>query len=230
MSEEKKSSEEFFKEIAELVEIGDTETGVAVAKKAMDAGVPPFEFLVKGICVGLATVGKKFDAKEYFYPDLVCAADATMAALGVLKPYMKSGVGKADNAGTFVIGSVEGDLHDIGKDLVKTVLEASGWKIIDIGIDQPASKFVQAAKDNNADIVGSSLGLGGALKYAQQQIEEGLKEAGIRKNMKTMIGGAFANQAWADEIGADAYGKDCFDALKKADELIRKLKEERTKN
>ncbi|MEM2969545.1 MAG: cobalamin-dependent protein [Candidatus Bathyarchaeia archaeon] len=224
-----RSSEELFKKEAEAVEIGDVDVAVAVAREAMDAGVSPFEFLMKGICAGLANVGKKFEAKEYFYPDLVCAADTTMEVLKIIKPYFKSSVGSSEKKGTFIIGSVEGDLHDIGKDLVKTVLEASGWTVIDLGVDVPASKFVEAAKNYNADIVGSSVGLGGALKYAQKQIEEGLKEAGLRSNVKTMIGGAFADQAWADEIGADAYGKDCFDALRKAEDLLIKLKEEKTK-
>jgi len=223
----KKSPEEFFKEEAELVDAGDIDAGVAVAKEAMDAGVSPFDFLMKGICAGLANVGKKFDAKEYFYPDLVCAADATMAALSVVKPHMKSGVGKAAATGTFVIGSVEGDLHDIGKDLVKTVLEASGWKVVDVGIDAPTSKFIEAAKEHNADIVGSSLALGGAPKYEQKAIEDALKEAGLRGKLKVMIGGAFTDEEWSREIGADAWGKDCFDALKKAEELMKKLKEER---
>lgn len=224
-----KNPEEYFKEIADLVEIGDIDASAAVSKKAMEAGVPPFDFLMKGICAGLATVGKKFDAKEYFYPDLVCAADATMTALGVVKPYMQSGVGKADNAGTFVIGSVEGDLHDIGKDLVKTIFEASGFKVIDLGVDVPVSKFVEAAKEYDADIVGSSLGLGGAPKYGQKGIEDALKEAGLRDKVKTMIGGAFTDEEWSREIGADAWGRDCFDALKKAEELVKKLREERKK-
>jgi trimethylamine corrinoid protein len=224
-----RNPEELFKKETELVDAGDTEGAIVVAKEAMAAGINAFDFLMKGITPGLSSVGKKFDAKEYFYPDLVCAADTTMAALNVIKPYMLSGVGKAESAGTFVLGSVEGDLHDIGKDLVKTILEASGWNVIDLGIDCPASKFVQAAKEHSADIVGSSLGLGGELKYGQKQIEEGLKEAGIRDKVKTMIGGAFTDEAWAKEIGADAWGKDCFEALAKAGELVRKLKEEKKK-
>jgi methylmalonyl-CoA mutase cobalamin-binding domain/chain len=223
----KKSPEEFFKEEAKFVDAGDVDGAVAVAKEAMDAGVSPFDFLMKGICAGLSTVGKKFDAKEMFYPDLVCAADTTMEALKVVKPHMKSGVGKAASAGTFVIGSVEGDLHDIGKDLVATVLEASGWKVVDVGIDAATSKFIEAAKEHNADIVGSSLALGGAPKYKQKEIDDALKEAGLRGKLKVMIGGAFTDEEWAREIGADAWGKDCFDALKKAEELMKKLKEER---
>jgi methanogenic corrinoid protein MtbC1 len=225
-----KSPEEFFKKEADCIDMGDMDGAIAIAKEAMAAGISPFDFLVKGICPGLDSVGTKFNAKEYFYPDLVCAADVTMAAMKIVKPYMRAGGGaQQEEAGVYILGSVEGDLHDIGTDLVKTVLEASGWKVIDVGIDCPADKFIKAAKENNADIVGSSLGLGGALKFQQKEIEDKLKEAGIRGKLKTMIGGSFATQQWADEIGADAYGKDCFIALTKANELMRKLKEERKK-
>jgi methylmalonyl-CoA mutase cobalamin-binding domain/chain len=221
----KKSPAEFFKEIADLVVEGDKEAAAVVAREAIEASVSPFDFLMKGICEGLRIVSEKFSAKEFFYPDLVCAAEATMAALSVVKPHLK--VEKASFTGTYVIGTVEGDLHDIGKDIVATVLEAAGFKVIDLGVDVPPSRFVEAAKKYDADIVGSSVAIGGVPRVKQKEIEDALREAGIREKIKTMVGGAFTDEKWAIEIGADAWGKDCFDALRKAEELVKKVREER---
>ena len=217
--------EELLKRIIDAVISGDEDAAKASAKEAVEAGVPPFEAIVKGVCAGLTVVGQKFEAKEFFYPDLVVGADTAMEAIRVIKPYMKAG--EATFKGTYVIGTVEGDLHDIGKSLVKTMLEASGFNIIDLGVDTPTPKFVEAVKKYNADIVGSSAVLAGGVKMKQKEIEEALREAGIRDRVKTMVGGVVTDESWAREIGADAWGEDCLDAAKKAEELMSKLKEER---
>jgi len=218
-------SEEILQKIADAIIAGDEDSVKTLVKKAIDDGIPPFDVIQKGVCNGLRVVGEKFEAKEFFYPDLVVAADVTMAAMSVIKPYLKAE--KVAYTGTYVIGSVEGDLHDIGKDLVKAMLESGGFRVIDLGVDVPTPRFVEAAKENNADIVGSSATLAGGVKMKQKEIEEALTKAGIRDKIKTMIGGIVTDDAWAKEIGADAWGEDCLDALKKAQELMQKLSEER---
>ena len=219
------SKEEVLKRLADAIFSADENAAVTSANEAIDAGVPPFDVVMKGVCAGLTYVGQKFEAKEMFYPDLVVSADTAMKAINVVKPHMKAEA--VGYTGTYVIGGVEGDLHDIGKDLVKTMLEAGGFNVIDLGVDVPAQKFVEAAKKYNADIVGSSATLAGVVKMEQKKIEETLRGARIRDKMKTMVGGLITDEAWAREIGADAWGENCLDALKKAEELMKKLKQER---
>jgi corrinoid protein of di/trimethylamine methyltransferase len=218
--------EELFKRIAEFIISGDEDAARASAKEAMEAGVPPLEAIKEGVSAGLTVVGEKFGTKEFFYPDLVISAEAATAAISIIHSFMKAD--EAPSIGTYVIGTVEGDLHDIGKNLVKTMLEASGFKVIDLGINVPTPKFIEAAKEFNADIVGSSATIGaGGVRLKQKEIEEALREAGIRDKMKTMVGGIITSEWWAGEIGADAWGEDCVDAAKKAEDLMKKLKEER---
>jgi methylmalonyl-CoA mutase cobalamin-binding domain/chain len=220
------SKEEVLKRLADAVIAGDEDAAKASAKEAIDVGVPPFEAIMKGVCTGLTVVGQKFEALEFFYPDLVVSADTAMRAIDVIKPYMMAGGKKVDYTGTYVIGSVEGDMHDVGKDLVRAMLEAGGFSVIDLGVDVPAQKFVDAAIKNKADIVGSSATLAGGVKMKQKELEEALRKAGIRDKLKTMVGGIVTDDAWAKEINA-VYGADCLEALKKAEELMKKLKEER---
>lgn len=222
------SKEEILGRIADAVISGDEDAAKASANKAIEAGVPPLDAIVYGVCAGLNVVGKKYEAKEYFYPDLVVSADTAMSAIGVIKSHKKEGQATS-YIGKYVLGSVEGDLHDIGKDLVKTMLEASGFEVIDLGIDVPSSKFVEAVKMHNADIVGSSATLAGGIKMKQKEIEAALREAGVRDKVKTMIGGIVTDETWAKEIGADSWGENCLDAARKAEELMKKIKEERKK-
>jgi corrinoid protein of di/trimethylamine methyltransferase len=215
-------SEEILKRLADAVVSGDEDAAKASAKEAIEAGIPPFDIILKGVSAGLTVVGQKYESKEFFYPDLVVSADTAMRAIEIIKPHLRTE--KAAYTGKFVIGTVEGDLHDIGKDLVKTMLEAGGFNVIDLGVDTPTSKFVEAAKKYNADIVGSSATLAGGTKMKQKEIEDALREAGIRDKIKTMVGGIVTDETWAREIGADAWGADCLDALKKAEELMKKKK------
>jgi methylmalonyl-CoA mutase cobalamin-binding domain/chain len=219
------SKEVILQKIADAIIAGDENAATALAKEAVNVGVPPFDIIEKALQKALKVVGEKFEKKEYFFVDLQMSGLAAAEVVKTIKPYIKAG--EAKYVGTYVIGTVEGDLHDIGKDLVAACLEAAGFKVIDLGVDVPTSKFVEAAVENKADIVGSSAAMAAASKEPQRWIEEALKKAGIRNKLKTMVGGIFVDQQWADEIGADAYGKDCFEAVKKAEELMQKLKEER---
>jgi len=217
------SKKENFKQLVDAVVNGNEETAKASAQKLMDSGVDPMEAIMKGVCEGLNIVGQKYEAKEYFYPDLVCGADAAMVAMNIIKPHIKKGT--AEFKGTFVIGTVEGDLHDIGKGLVATMVEANGFKVIDLGVDIPATKFAEAAKQHKANIVGASATLAGGVKMEQKKIQEELVAAGIRDKIGYIIGGVVSDAQWARTIGADAYGKDCVEAVKISLELMQKLRE-----
>jgi len=217
------SKEEILKRLVDAVINGDEDAAKTSAQKLMDSGVDPMEAIMKGVCEGLNIVGQKYEAKEYFYPDLVCGADAAMVAMNVIKPHMKKE--KAEFKGTFVIGTVEGDLHDIGKGLVATMVEANGFRVIDLGVDIPATRFAEAVKQHNANIVGASATLAGGVKMEQKKIQEELVAAGIRDKIGYIIGGVVSDAQWAKTIGADAYGKDCVEAVKISLELMQKLKE-----
>jgi len=217
------SKEENLKRLVDAVVNGDEEAAKASAQKLMDSGMDPMEAIMKGVCEGLNIVGQKYEAKEYFYPDLVCGADAAMVAMNIIKPHIKKGA--AEFKGTFVIGTVEGDLHDIGKGLVATMVEANGFKVIDLGVDIPATKFAEAAKQHKANIVGASATLAGGVKMEQKKIQEELVAAGIRDKIGFIIGGVVSDAQWAKTIGADAYGKDCVEAVKISLELMQKLRE-----
>jgi trimethylamine corrinoid protein len=220
-------AEEVFKKVSDAIMAGDEDAARVAAEEAINAGFPPFEVITRGIGDGLKTVGQKFEAKEAYYPDLVLSGETARITIDTVRPYLN--IEKVAFAGTYVIGTVEGDLHDIGKCLVATMLKAGGFKVVNLGVDIPPSKFVEAAKKYNADVVGSSAALAGGTKMKQKEIEQALREAGIREKIKTMVGGIVTDETWAREIGADAWGEDCLDALKKAEELMKKLKEERKK-
>jgi len=217
------SKEKNLKQLVDAVVNGDEEAAKASAQKLMDSGMDPMEAIMKGVCEGLNIVGQRYEAKEYFYPDLVCGADAAMVAMNIIKPHIKKGA--AEFKGTFVIGTVEGDLHDIGKGLVATMVEANGFKVIDLGVDIPATKFAEAAKQHKANIVGASATLAGGVKMEQKKIQEELVAAGIRDKIGFIIGGVVSDAQWAKTIGADAYGKDCVEAVKISLELMQKLRE-----
>lgn len=217
------SKEEKLKQLVDAIVNGDEDATKVSAQKLMDSGMDPMEAIMKGVCVGLNIVGEKYEAKEYFYPDLICGADAAMVAMSIIKPHIKKGT--EEFKGTFVIGSVEGDLHDIGKGLVATMLEANGFRVIDLGVDIPATKFAEAVKQHNANIVGSSATLSGGVKMEQKRIQEELVAAGIRDKIGYIIGGVVSDAQWAKTIGADAYGKDCVEAVKISLELMQKLRE-----
>ena len=217
------SKEENLKQLVDAIVNGDEDATKASAQKLMDSGMDPMEAIMKGVCVGLNIVGEKYEAKEYFYPDLICGADAAMVAMSIIKPHIKKGA--AEFKGTFVIGSVEGDLHDIGKGLVAAMLEANGFNVIDLGVDIPATRFAEAVNQHNADIVGSSATLSGGVKMEQKRIQEELVAAGIRDKIGYIIGGVVSDAQWAKTIGADAYGKDCVEAVKISLELMQRLRE-----
>ena len=202
-----------FEEMSALLQRGKAKDLAALVTEELAAGTAAKDILTQGLIVGMGVVGEKFKNNEIFVPEVLIAARAMNAALVVLKPALaESGV---EPVRTAVICTVKGDLHDIGKNLVKMMIEGTGIRVVDLGVDCDADKVVQAVKDNNADIVCLSSLLTTTMMY-QKDIIEALKAAGIRDKVKVMVGGAPVTQAFADEIGADAYTPDAASAAEKA--------------
>jgi len=181
-----------------------------LVKKELDAGVDPATVLKDGLIKGMDVVGEKYEAGDLFLPEMLAAAMTMKAGVDYLKPYLVGD--SAETAGTVVIGTVEGDIHDIGKNLVAMMLEGAGFDVIDVGIDIPSDDFVKAVKDKKPQILGLSSLLTNTMP-AIKTVIDGLKEAGLRDQVKVMIGGAPVTQEFADEVGADGYASDAAGAV-----------------
>lgn len=200
--------EEIFEKLAQAVIDGEQEDAVALAKKALDQGVDPLECISNGLSKGIQKVGELFANGEYYLPELIIGADVMKAALDILEPAL-GGDQKREVVANVVLGTVEGDLHEIGKTLVGTMLTANGFQVTDIGIDQPASAFIEAIKEADATIVGASALLTTTM-LQQEKLIQALEEAGLRDNVKVMVGGAPVTEAYANKIGADGYAEDAL--------------------
>jgi corrinoid protein of di/trimethylamine methyltransferase len=207
-----------FTKLAQVVIDGEPEDAVELAKDALAQGLDPLECINKGLTVGMDRVGELFASGEYFLPDLIIGGDAMKAALAVLEPALSDSQ-QRDTLGRVVLGTVEGDLHEIGKTLVGTMLTANGFEVTDIGIDQPASEFVAAVEETKAVLVGTSALLTTTM-LQQKKIVDELKAAGYGDSVKVMVGGAPVTQSWADEIGADGYAEDAISAVGVAKKLV----------
>jgi 5-methyltetrahydrofolate--homocysteine methyltransferase len=186
-------------------------------KKALEEGLSAQEILEKGLLAGMDKVGKDFKAGDLFIPEVLMCAKAMHAGLDVLKPLLV-GLGTA-LLGKIVIGTVAGDLHDIGKNLVRMMLEGAGFEIIDLGVSVSPEKFVEAVRAHGAKLMGMSALLTTTMPAMKLTIE-GLKKAGIRDNVKVLVGGAPVTASFAESIGADAYAPDAASAVDVARELI----------
>jgi 5-methyltetrahydrofolate--homocysteine methyltransferase len=203
-------------EIRQAVIEGQAKAVVPKVEQALAEGVPADEILQKGLIDAMAEVGRLFEEGEYFVPEMLIAARAMSAALELLKPHLvEKGV---EPLGRVAIGTVKGDLHDIGKSLVAMMLEGAGFEIVNLGVDVAPEKFVDEAK-KGAQIVAMSALLTTTMPNMKNTIQA-LKEAGVRDKVKVMIGGAPVTQAYADEIGADGYSPDASSAVRKAKELL----------
>jgi 5-methyltetrahydrofolate--homocysteine methyltransferase len=202
-------------EIADSVIKGQAPKVKELVQKAIDEKVPVKDILEKGLIAGMNVIGERFKKNEVYVPEVLIAARAMKTGMELLKPLLvKSDI---KPLGVVVIGTVKGDLHDIGKNLVAMMLEGAGFKVIDVGIDVPAEKFITSAKESNANIVAMSALLTTTMVSMKTIIEE-MKKAGLM--IKTMVGGAPVTQSYADEIGADGYAPDAASAVDKAKELI----------
>ena len=196
---------EILTQISEKIQKGKTKDIKALVPQALEAGIPAAEILNDGLLDGMNIVGIKFKNNEVFVPEVLIAARAMKAGTDILKPYLVSD--QVSAKGKVVLGTVRGDFHDIGKNLVKMMMEGHGMEVIDLGVDVEPAAFVKAAKENNADVIACSALLTTTMGEMRNVVELS-KEAGIRDNVKIMIGGAPITDEYCREIGADAYTSD----------------------
>jgi len=196
---------------------GNAKAAEAVTREAIDAGANPSELRNKYMIPAMDEVGRRFECNEYFVPELLIAARAMKASLELLTPKMAEAGTKA--VGRVVIGTVKGDLHDIGKNLVASMLEGGGFEVVDLGVDVPTEKFVEAVKEKDGTILALSALLTTTMTMMKSVIEA-LEAAGVRQNTKVMIGGAPITQQYADEIGADGYSDNASAAVATARKLV----------
>ncbi len=205
-----------YKELYDAILTGNAKKAGEVTKAALDAKADPTELVKKYMVPAMDEVGKRFECNEYFVPELLIAARAMKTSLEMITPLLAA-VG-AEPVGRVVIGTVQGDLHDIGKNLVASMLEGGGFQVIDLGVDVPPEKFVEAAKEKDGTILALSALLTTTMTMMKNVIDA-LDKAGLRKTTKVMIGGAPITQQYADEIGADGYSDNASAAVA----LARKL-------
>jgi 5-methyltetrahydrofolate--homocysteine methyltransferase len=189
---------------------GENKEVAALVQQALDQGLTPGEILEGGLIAGMDQVGKDFKAGELFVPEVLIAARAMHAGMDLLRPLLAEG--EAISAGKYVIGTVKGDLHDIGKNLVKMMLEGAGFEMIDLGTDVEPTSFVAAVREHQPQLMGMSALLTTTMVQMKATVEA-LEEAGLRDSVKIMVGGAPVTAAFADEIGADAYAPDAATAV-----------------
>ncbi len=203
--------------ISEELQKGNYQEVPKLVQQALDAKIPPEKILSDGLVAGMDIVGDKFRRDELFMPEVLISAKAMQAGMDILRPKLIEAGAKL--AGKIVLGTVKGDLHDIGKNLVGMLLEGAGFQVIDLGIDVPSDKFVEAAKTHKPNAVGLSALLTTTMPRMKEVIES-LVEAGVRKTVKVVIGGAPVTEKFAKDIGADGYAPDAASAVEKARELI----------
>ena len=212
-------SEELFKQMAQAVIDGDDDGATSLAQQSLEQGVDPLEAINKGFTAGMDVVGELYSTGEYFLPDLILGGEAMKAALAVLEPALKASGQSRQVLGFVVLGTVKGDIHEIGKSLVGSMLSANGSEVYDLGIDIDASEFVVKAREYNADIIALSALLTTTMLH-QRDVIEHLAEAGLRERVKVMVGGSPVTQDWANKIGADGFAEDAAGAVVVAKKLM----------
>ena len=212
-------SEELFEAMAQSIIEGEPETAEELAKQSIQQGIAPLDAINKGFVIGVNEVGDQFSRGDMFLPELVAAGEAMKSAIAVLEPEMAKQGTARQILGRVVVGTVSGDIHDIGKTLVATMLSASGFEVYDLGVDVPIEKFVEKVREVKADLVGLSA-LITTTMGKQKDVIEALEDIGLRPQVKVMVGGAPVTQSWADEIGADGYSEDAVGAVAVARQLL----------
>lgn len=207
------------RDISEALMQGDAQKVKDLTERKLAEGTPPLEILNNALIAGMTEVGRKFKALEIYVPEVLVSARAMSWGVEALKPAWKGRDVKP--LGTVVIGSVKGDVHDIGKNLVVMMMEGAGFKVIDLGISIPVEKFIEAIKEHKPDIVGMSALLTTTMGEFKKNVET-LRATGLRDKVKIMVGGAPVNEKYALDAGADAYGADAIEAVEKAKKMIAK--------
>ena len=200
---------------------GEIEEGEALARQALEAGMDPLECIEDGFVAGINEVGALYEEGEMFLPELVAAAEVMKEALAVLEPELLKSQKSRDILGKVIIGSVAHDIHDIGKDIVASMLTASGFEVYNLGIDIPSETFVAKVKELKPDILGMSALLTTTMPE-QKNVIEMLKAEGLRDSVKVMVGGAPVNREWSDSISADGFAENAVEAVKVAKTLVGK--------
>ena len=196
---------------------GDAEKVVALAKESIAAGISPLQSIEGGLTPGIGEVGDAFGRGEMFLPEMVASAEAMEAAMGILEPHFTGD--EAKKKGRVLVGTVKGDIHDIGKNIVIALLKVNGWEVVDLGRDVPSADFVDKAIDLKADVVGISGLLTTSLPMMRDIIQM-MVEDEVRDEIKVIIGGGPTSQEFADEIGADGYGDTAYNAIQLCDKIL----------
>lgn len=211
-------NDEILKNLSLKLESLDIEGTLEGVKRALSQKIPPFDILENGVSPGMEKIGEKFERKEYFLSELAFAAHIVKMAMDLLNPYFESS--KEGRLGKFLIGTVKGDLHDIGKNIVSTMLTGAGFEVYDLGIDVPDEKFLMKALEIQPDFVGMSSLLTTTMLNMKNVIKL-FQEKGIRGKVYIFVGGAAVTQTFADKIGADGYAKDALECVQKARDWIK---------
>ena len=213
--------EKILENLAVAIVEGDEDKAVENAKAAMEAKLDPLETVENGLSKGMDDIGEKFGKGEVFLPELLMAANAFKSAMEILKPELEAQKMQTAQKGTILIGTVKGDVHNIGKDIVSTVLETKGFNVVDIGVDNDTLSIIQEAEKAQADVIALSC-LMTTTMPAQREFIEVLEEMNLREKYFVIVGGGPVTQEWADEIKADGYGESAVEAPVLVKELIRK--------
>jgi corrinoid protein of di/trimethylamine methyltransferase len=212
------TDERLFEEMAQAVITGLPDKARELAEEALQAGIEPLEAIDRGFKPGMDVVGDGFARGELFIPDLMMSGEAMKAAIAALEPELMKRKQQRQVLGKVVIGTVQGDIHEIGKTLVATMLSANGFEVHDLGVDVPAQQFVDKVREVNADVLGLSALLTTTV-LNQETVILTLKEAGLRDQVRVIIGGVPASPEWAEEIGADGYAENATEAV----EVVKRL-------
>ena len=213
-------SEELLKAMAQSIIDGEAEIAADLAKQALEAGMNPLDAITKGYMPGVNDVGDSFACGNVFLPELVMAGEAMKAAIAVLEPELKKAGTKRDILGKVVLATVEGDIHEIGKSLVGTMLTAAGFEVYDLGVNVPADKIMAKVEEVDADIVGLSALLTTTM-VRQKEVIEAMDKKGMRNKTRVMVGGAPVTSDWVQKIEADGYSEDAIGAVNTARNLMK---------
>ena len=212
-------AERIYEAMRKSIEEYDSDAAVAAANEAVAAGLDLLEAVEKGFANPIRELGEAFDRMEIFLPELTLGADAMKAGVSVIEKALNDQGAKLNTKGTVVVGTVEGDIHDIGKSVVATLLQANGYEVYDLGVEVPATRIIEAAQSHDANIIALSALLSTTMLY-QRDVIELLKNKGTRDKYFVIVGGAPVTQAWADEIGADGFAHDAFEAVQLLDKAM----------
>ena len=212
-------SNQLFQEMAQSIIDGDSDVSADLARRAVVQGIDPLEAISEGFVIGVNQVGEAFARGDAFLPELVMAGEAMKAAMAVLEPELSRRGTERKMLGKVILCTVEGDIHEIGKTLVGTMLSAAGFQVFDLGVDVPVMKVVEKAREVDANVVAMSALLTTTMVH-QRDVIEALEDVGIRSKVKVLVGGAPVTKEWVKQIGADGYSEDAIGAIKVAKHVL----------